>query len=198
MARNGRAGPALGISAIGSFIGGTVSIIGLMFVAVPLAKAALRFGPPEYFSLMCAGLVLLTYLTQGSIVKSLMMALVGILLGCVGLDMVVGSARFTFDINELTDGVGVIPVVMGLFGVTEVFSNLETVIQRDILQTKIKNIWPSLKDYALSKWAIARGSILGFLFGILPGGGAVISSFLSYAIEKKLSKTPERFGKGAI
>jgi putative tricarboxylic transport membrane protein len=198
MARHGKAGPALGISAIGSFIGGTVSIIGLMFVAVPLARIALRFGPPEYFSLMCAGLILLTYLTQGSIVKSLMMALVGILLGCVGLDMVVGSSRFTFDINELTDGVGVIPVVMGLFGVAEVFSNLETVIQRDILQTKIKNIWPSLKDYALSKWAIARGSIIGFLFGILPGGGAVISSFLSYAIEKKLSKTPERFGKGAI
>jgi putative tricarboxylic transport membrane protein len=198
MARQGRAGPALGISAIGSFIGGTVSIIGLMFVAVPLARSALRFGPPEYFSLMCAGLVLLTYLTHGSIVKSLMMAIVGILLGCVGLDMLVGSPRFTFDINELTDGVGVIPVVMGLFGVAEVFSNLESVITREILQTEIKNIWPSIKDYAQAKWAIVRGSVLGFLFGILPGGGAVISSFLSYAIEKKVSKTPERFGNGAI
>jgi putative tricarboxylic transport membrane protein len=198
MARQGRAGPALGISAIGSFIGGTFSIIGLMVVAVPLAKAALRFGPPEYFSLMCAGLIVLTYLTQGSMVKSLMMALVGILLGSVGLDMVVGSPRFTFNVNELTDGVGIIPVVMGLFGVAEVFTNLETVIKREVLQTKITNIWPSMKDYARTKWSIARGSILGFLLGILPGGGAILASFLSYGIEKKLAHDPIRFGKGAI
>jgi putative tricarboxylic transport membrane protein len=198
MARQGRAGPALGISAIGSFIGGTFSIIGLMVVAVPLARAALRFGPPEYFALMCAGLIVLTYLTQGSMVKSLMMALVGILLGSVGLDMVVGSPRFTFNVNELTDGVGIIPVVMGLFGVAEVFTNLETVITREILQTKITNIWPTMKDYAQTKWTIARGSVLGFLLGILPGGGAILASFLSYAMEKKLSKHPESFGKGAI
>jgi putative tricarboxylic transport membrane protein len=198
MARKGRAGPALGISAIGSFIGGTVSIIGLMVVATPLAKAALRFGPPEYFALMCAGLIVLTYLTQGSIVKSLMMALVGILLGSVGLDMVVGTPRFTFDVNELTDGVGIIPVVMGLFGVAEVFTNIETVIKREVLQTKITNIWPSMKDYAQSKWSIMRGSVLGFLLGILPGGGAILASFLSYGIEKKLAKDPSRFGKGAI
>jgi putative tricarboxylic transport membrane protein len=198
MARQGRAGPALGISAIGSFLGGTFSIIGLMVVAVPLAKAALRFGPPEYFALMCAGLIFLTYLTQGSIVKSLMMALVGILLGSVGLDMIVGSPRFTFNVNELTDGVGIIPVVMGLFGVAEVFTNLETVIKREVLQTKIENIWPSMKDYARTKWTIVRGSVLGFLLGILPGGGAILASFLSYAMEKKLSKHPEQFGKGAI
>jgi putative tricarboxylic transport membrane protein len=198
MARKGRAGPALGISAIGSFIGGTFSIIGLMVVATPLAKAALRFGPPEYFALMCAGLIVLTYLTQGSMIKSLMMALVGILLGSVGLDMVVGSPRFTFNVNELTDGVGIIPVVMGLFGVAEVFTNLETVIKREILQTKITNIWPSMKDYAQSKWSIMRGSVLGFLLGILPGGGAILASFLSYGIEKKLAKDPSRFGKGAI
>ena len=198
MARQGRAGPALGISAIGSFIGGTFSIVGLMLVAVPLAKTALRFGPPEYFALMCAGLIFLTYLTQGPIVKSLMMALVGILLGSVGLDMVVGSPRFTFNVNELTDGVGIIPVVMGLFGVAEVFSNLETVIMREVLQTEIKNIWPSMKDYARTKWTIVRGSVLGFLLGILPGGGAILASFLSYTIEKKLSRNPEEFGKGAI
>ena len=198
MARQGRAGPALGISAIGSFIGGTFSIIGLMVVAVPLARAALRFGPPEYFALMCAGLIVLTYLTQGSMIKSLMMALVGILLGSVGLDMVVGSPRFTFNVNELTDGVGIIPVVMGLFGVAEVFTNLETVMTREVLQTKITNIWPSMKDYARTKWTIARGSVLGFLLGILPGGGAILASFLSYAMEKKLSKNPELFGKGAI
>jgi putative tricarboxylic transport membrane protein len=198
MARNGRAGAALGISAIGSWVGGTLSIIGLMLVAKPLAAAALSFGPPEYFALMCAGLVILTYLTQGSIVKSLMMALVGILIGCVGLDMIVGVPRFTFDIGELSDGVGIIPVVMGLFGVAEVFSNLETVIKRQIFETEITHIWPTIKDYAQAKWAILRGTVIGFVLGVLPGGGAILASFLSYGIEKKLSKEPERFGHGAI
>jgi putative tricarboxylic transport membrane protein len=198
MARQGRAGPALGISAIGSFIGGTLSLIGLMLVAKPLASAALSFGPPEYFALMCTGLVILTYLTQGSMVKALMMALVGILLGCVGIDMITGSPRFTFKIGELSDGVGIIPVVMGLFGIAEVFSNLERIIKRQVFETKIKNIWPTLNDYAQSKWAILRGSVLGFLLGVLPGGGAILASFLSYGIEKKFSREPERFGKGAI
>ena len=198
MARQGRAGPALGISAIGSFIGGTLSIVGLMLVAKPLANVALEFGPPEYFALMCAGLIILTYLTQGSMVRALMMALVGILLGSVGLDMVLGLPRFTFGINELTDGVGIIPLVMGLFGISEVFANIEIVVKREIFKTEIKHIWPSLKDYAQSKWAILRGSVLGFCLGILPGGGAILASFLSYGIEKKLAKEPERFGKGAI
>jgi putative tricarboxylic transport membrane protein len=198
MARQGRAGPALGISAIGSFIGGTLSVIGLMFIAKPLANAALEFGPPEYFALMCAGLIILTYLTQGSTIRALMMALIGILLGSIGLDIVMGLPRFTFGINELTDGVGIIPLVMGLFGVAEVFSNIETVIKREVFKTEIKNIWPSLKDYVQSKWAILRGSVLGFFLGILPGGGAILASFLSYGIEKKLAREPERFGKGAI
>jgi putative tricarboxylic transport membrane protein len=127
-----------------------------------------------------------------------MMALVGILLGSIGLDIVMGLPRFTFGINELTDGVGIIPLVMGLFGVAEVFSNIETVIKREVSKTEIKNIWPSLKDYAQSKWAILRGSVLGFVLGILPGGGAILASFLSYGIEKKLAREPERFGKGAI
>lgn len=198
MARQGRAGAALGISAIGSFVGGTLSVIGLMLVATPLSKAALEFGPSEYFALMCAGLIVLTYLTQGSMIKSLMMALTGILLGTVGLDMVVGIPRFTFGINELTDGVGIVPVVMGLFGVGEVFANLESETKREILHAKIRNVWPTMKDYGRSKWAILRGSVLGFLLGVLPGGGAILASFLSYGIEKKLSKEPERFGKGAI
>jgi putative tricarboxylic transport membrane protein len=198
MARKGRAGPALGISAIGSFVGGTLSVVGLMAVATPLAKAALRFGPPEYFALMCAGLIVLTYLTQGSMLKSIMMALVGILLGTVGLDMVVGIPRFTFGINELTDGVGIIPVVMGLFGVSEVFTNLESEVKREIFNTDIKNVWPTLQDYARTKWVIMRGTVIGFLLGVLPGGGAILASFLSYGIEKKMSKEPERFGKGAI
>ena len=198
MARKGRAGAALGISAIGSWVGGTLSVIGLMLVAKPLATAALSFGPPEYFALMAMGLVILTYLTQGSIVKSLMMALVGILIGSVGLDMIVGIPRFTFGIGELSDGVGIIPVVMGLFGIAEVFSNLERVIRRQIIETEIRHIWPTLKDYAQVKWAMLRGTVLGFVLGVLPGGGAIIASFLSYGIEKKLSKEPERFGQGAI
>ncbi|MHB8091231.1 MAG: tripartite tricarboxylate transporter permease [Syntrophales bacterium] len=198
MARHGRAGTALGISAIGSFFGGTISIIGLMLIAQPLANVALGFGPPEYFSLMCAGLIILTYLTQGSMVKALMMALVGIILGTIGLDMMVGLPRFTFGVNQLTDGIGITPLVMGLFGVSEVFMNIETEIKREVFKTEIKHIWPSLADYAQSKWAIMRGSVFGFFLGILPGGGAILASFLSYAMEKKLAKEPERFGKGAI
>jgi putative tricarboxylic transport membrane protein len=198
MARQGRAGPALGMAAMGSFIAGTLSVIGLMWIAHPLAKAALRFGPPEYFALMCTGLIILTYLAQGSILKALMMALVGIIIGNVGLDMITGLPRFTFGIDELTDGVGIIPVVMGLFGVSEVLINIERTLKRDIFQTQIGHLWPSLKDWAVAKWSILRGTLIGFLLGILPGGGAILSSFVSYAVEKRVSKYPERFGKGVI
>jgi putative tricarboxylic transport membrane protein len=198
MARQGRAGPALGIAAMGSFIAGTLSIIGLMWIAHPLAKAALRFGPPEYFALMCTGLVILTYLAQGSMLKALMMALVGIIIGNVGLDMITGLPRFTFSIDELTDGIGIIPLVMGLFGISEVLINIEQALKREIFHTRIGHLWPSLKDWAAAKWAILRGTVIGFLLGILPGGGAILSSFVSYAVEKKVSKHPERFGKGAI
>ncbi|MDI6762702.1 MAG: tripartite tricarboxylate transporter permease [Thermodesulfobacteriota bacterium] len=198
MARQGRAGPALGIAAWGSFIAGTIANIGLMFVSIPLAKAALSFGPPEYFALMCTGLIIVTYLAQGSILKAVMMALVGIILGSIGLDVITGLPRFTFGINELTDGVGIIPLVMGLFGISEILVNLEESLQREIFKARIKNLWPSLKDWAEAKWAIVRGSIIGFLLGILPGGGAVISTFVAYAVEKKVAKEPQRFGKGAI
>jgi len=199
MARQGRAGPALGIAAWGSFIAGTISVIGLMFIANPLAKAALSFGPAEYFSLMCTGLIFVTYLGQASVLKTMMMALVGILIGNVGIDLITGQPRFTLGIEELWDGVGIIPVVMGLFGLTEVFDNIEkSLAKNEIYQTRVKNLWPSLKDWAESKWAIARGALIGFFIGILPGGSATLSSFMSYAIEKKVSKHPERFGKGAI
>ncbi|MBI5441594.1 MAG: tripartite tricarboxylate transporter permease [Deltaproteobacteria bacterium] len=198
MARRGRAGPALGISAMGSFVGGTLAIVGLMLVAHPLANVALKFGPPEYFALMCTGLIIVTYLTQASMLKSIMMALAGIILGSVGLDMIVGVPRYTFGINELTDGVGIIPLVMGLFGIGEVLVNLEGELRRDVFQTKLDHVWGTVADYARSKWAILRGSALGFLLGILPGGGAVLASFVSYAVEKKISKNPEEFGKGAI
>jgi putative tricarboxylic transport membrane protein len=199
MARQGRAGPALGIAAWGSFIAGTLAVMELMFVANPLAKIALSFGPPEYFSLVCAGLVLLTYLAKGSSLKALMMALVGLLIGGVGLDLMTGLPRFTFGINELTDGVGIIPILMGLYGISEVLENLEQNLdQREIYQTRIKNLWPSLRDWTEAKWAIARGSLIGLCLGIFPGGGPLLSSFISYTVEKKVSKHPEKFGKGAI
>jgi len=198
MARNGRAGPALGIAAWGSFIAGTIANIGLMLVALPLAHAALSFGPPEYFALMCAGLLIVTYLAQGSVLKAIMMALVGIILGSIGLDVITGLPRFTLGINELTDGVGIIPLVMGLFGISEILENLEGSLQTEIFKTRVKNLWPSFQDWMEAKWAILRGSLIGFVLGILPGGGAVISTFVAYAVEKKISKHPERFGTGAI
>ena len=199
MARQGCAGPALGIAAWSSFIAGTLAVIELMCIADPLAKLALSFGPPEYFSLMCAGLVLITYLAQGSTLKALMMALVGLFIGNIGLDLVTGLPRFTFGINELSDGVGLIPILMGLFGISEVLENLEQDLdKREIYQARISNLWPSLKDWAEAKWAILRGSCIGLFLGIFPGGGPLLSSFLSYAVEKRVSKHPERLGKGAI
>ena len=198
MARQGRAGPALGIAAWGSFIAGTFSVIGLMLVAVPLAKAALSFGPPEYFSLMCASLVILTYLAQGSVLKALMMAAFGLIAGNVGLDLITALPRYTLGFEELTDGLGIVPVVMGLFGISEIFSNLEQTTDRKIFQGPIRQIWPSLRDWAEAKWAILRGSAVGFFMGILPGVGSTLPSFISYAVEKRLARNPERFGKGAI
>jgi len=199
MARQGRAGPALGISAFGSFIGGTLSVVGLMLIAPPLASISLKFGPPEFFSLMCLGLTIVVYLASGSVVRAFMMAAFGIILGCIGQDFESGSFKFTFGTPELVDGIGLSPLIMGLFGVSEVLLNLEqNVTNRDIFQTKIKNLLPNLRDWKDSIKPILRGSILGFFLGIMPGGGAVISSFTSYALEKKFSKHPERFGRGAI
>lgn len=199
MARQGRAGPALGICAFGSFIAGTISIIGLMFFAPPLAKFALSFGPAEYFSLMSFGLILLIHLASSSIPKALMMALFGIILASVGIDTISGQARFSFGISRLMEGIGLIPVIMGLFGISEVFVNLEGKLEAgSIFETKIKNIFPTARDWIASKGAIIRGSLIGFFLGILPGGGAIISSFAAYSIEKRLSKHPEKFGTGVI
>ena len=198
MAQQGRAGPALGIAAFGSFIAGTLSILGLMLLAPPLSKFALRFGPPEYFTLMVLGLTILIYLAHGSMSKALIMAAFGIILGLVGLDSINARPRFTFGKMELIDGVGLVPVVMGLFGVSEVLLNIEQVVRRDVLKTRVKGLLPTVKDWRDSTGPIARGSLLGFFLGILPGGGAVISSFISYAVEKRISKHPERFGTGAI
>ena len=198
MALQGRAGPALGIAAFGSFIAGTIGIIGLMLLAPPLASIALRFGPPEYFALMIMGLVILTYLAQKSMAKSLMMAGVGVLAGVVGLDTMTGLPRFTFGISDLLDGIGIAPLAMGLFGVSEILLNVEKTIKQGVVVSQVKNLLPSRQDWKESFAPIMRGSFLGFLLGILPGGGAVLSSFISYGTEKRISKTPEKFGHGAI
>ena len=198
MAKQGRAGPALGISAFGSFIAGTFSLVALMLVAPKLASVAIAFGPAEYFSLMVLGLVVLTFLTQGSMAKALLMACIGVVLGLIGLDSITAQPRLTFGRMELIDGIGLVPVVMGLFGLAEVLLNTEQVIRRDIINAKITQLLPNKEDWKASAGPVGRGTILGFFLGILPGGGAVVASFASYALEKRLSKTPERFGHGAI
>jgi putative tricarboxylic transport membrane protein len=198
MAKQGRAGPALGIAAFGSFIAGTLGIIGLMIFATPLADFALKFGPPEYFGVILLGLTLLTYLSHGSVIKAIMMGAFGLILSFIGLDPINASPRMTFDILQLWDGIDMVPLAMGLFGISEVLINIEESAAPQILKTKIKNLFPSMLDWMKAKGAILRGSILGFFLGILPGGGAVISSFVSYSLEKRISKEPERFGKGAI
>lgn len=198
MARKGRAGPALGISAFGSFIAGTLGIFGLILVAPPLVDFALKFGPPEYFSLMVLGLTVLTFLTSASMIRALMMAAFGLVIGTVGLDNISGLARFSFNIPELLDGVGLVPLVMGLFGISEVLLNIELKIKREIFTTKVKGLLPTWSDWAKSIWSILRGTVIGFFLGTLPGGGAVIASFVSYAIEKKVSPYPEKFGQGMI
>jgi putative tricarboxylic transport membrane protein len=198
MAKQGRPGAALGIAALGSFFAGTFAIVALMLIAPTLARWAVAFGPAEYFSLMVLGLVVLTFLTQGSMAKALLMACVGAVLGLIGLDSITAQPRLTFDRLELYDGIGLVPVVMGLFGIAEVLHNLERPIAREVIKTKLSQLWPNRAEWRASAAPVARGTVLGFFLGILPGGGAVISSFASYALEKRLSKTPERFGRGAI
>ncbi len=198
MAKQGRAGPALGIAAIGSFIGGTVSVVGLMIFAPPLADLAVAFGPPEYVALTVLGILMVTYLGSGSPIKSLAMAAVGLLLATVGQDPITGTSRFTFGQLSLFDGLDFVAVAMGLFGVGEILHSLERTEKVQAITSRIKNIWPSRKDFRDSSGAIARGSVLGFVIGVLPGGGGVVSSLASYALEKRRAKDPSRFGKGAI
>jgi len=199
MARKGRAGPALGIAAFGSFIAGTFGIIGLMLFAPSLANIALGFGPQEYFSLAIMSLTLVTYVTRGSLLRSLIMACTGIIISMVGMDPINSTLRLTFGINDLMDGFQIVLVSMGLFGMSEVLVNLsQTFAKRDVVTDKIKNLFPNAQDWKDSAKPIVRGSILGFFLGILPGFGTVLPTFLSYALEKKLSKHPEKFGTGAI
>jgi putative tricarboxylic transport membrane protein len=199
MARKGRAGPALGIAAFGSFIAGTFSVVALTFLAPPLATIAIKFGPPEYFSLMVLGVTMIIYLAHGSMIKALMTACLGLLLSYVGLDNISGFERFTYGFPTLEDGIGLVPVAMGLFGIGEVLINIEeSIAKREIFRAKLSNLMPTRKDWKDSAMPITRGSIIGFFLGVLPGGGHVLASFASYAIEKRFSKHPERFGQGAV
>lgn len=197
MARIGRAGPALAIAAIGSFIGGTVATIGLIFLALPLTRLALTFGPPEIFSLLLVGLSLVTALASTSIVRALIAAIAGLLLAQVGVDPVMGMARFTFGRIELLDGLQIVPVVMGLFGIGEILLSIERPIQ-NIFAPAVGSLYLSKNDVKRSTGPILRGTVIGFFLGLVPGLGSMIPAFLSYAVEKRISKHPETFGQGAI
>ncbi|HZN24331.1 MAG TPA: tripartite tricarboxylate transporter permease [Burkholderiales bacterium] len=197
MARQGRAGTALGIAAIGSFVGGVFAAVALAVVALPLARFALSFGPPEFFCLMLLGMCLVTGLAGQSLVAALLMTVLGLLLSLVGLDPVRGAPRFTFGIPELYDGLGFVPVVMGLFGVAEILLVAEAPFRR-LAETRLTGLWPSRDEWRRSSGAIWRGTVIGFLLGLIPGVGAVIPTFMAYIVEKRLSKHPEKFGTGVI
>jgi len=199
MALQGRAGAALSIAAIGSFFAGCVSTVLVAALGVPLTSVALLFGPAEYFSLMVLGLIFAVVLAKGSLLKAIAMILTGLLLSMVGSDLETGAGRMTFNFAELFDGIGFANVAMGLFGFAEIIRNLEMSKEgRDIVQSKITGLMPTRKDLIDSSGAIVRGTILGSILGILPGGGAVVASFAAYTFEKRISKHPERFGRGAI
>ena len=198
MARRGQAGAALSIAALGSFFAGTVATIMVATVAIPLSELALKFGPAEYFSLMILGLIGAVVLAHGSVLKAIAMIVLGLLLGIVGTDVNSGVARFAFGIPQLTDGIGVVSVAMGLFGFAEIISNLETTEKRELVTSKIRGLWPTKEQFKVAWPASLRGTALGSVLGLLPGGGAMLAAFASYALEKKVAKDPSQFGKGAI
>ena len=184
MARAGRAGAALGMAALASFVAGTVSVIGLMLLAPPLAEFALKFGPAEYFALMVLGLTMLTRLAGKSLIKGLMMGMFGLALGTIGLDPMTGVARFTAGRVEFLDGVGFVSVAMGLFALGEIFTNAEESLNRDVFKTSLKNLLPSAQDWFDVRWTLVRATIIGFFVGALPGAGATVASFMAYVAEK--------------
>src|SRR5438445_6881199 len=198
MARQGRAGPALAIAAIGSFFAGTVGTLLIALFGPPLAEVALKFGAPDYFSLMLMGLVAAAVLAQGDMVKSLAMVVLGLLLGIVGTDVNTGLQRYTFGVTELSDGIGFIVVAVGVFAIGEIISNLGEKEQRAVFTSKVTGLWPTKDDFKRCIGPILRGTGLGAFFGVLPGTGPAIASFASYMVEKKLAKDPSRFGRGAI
>ena len=198
MARQGRAGAALAIAAIGSFIAGCIATVLVAVFSGPLTQVAQSFGAAEYFSLMVFGLIAAVVLAQGSILKAVAMILVGLFLGLIGTDVNTGKQRFTFGIPELSDGIGFVPIALGIFGLAEIITNLSKREERSILSQPITGLMPTAKDFRDSLPAILRGTALGSVLGVLPGGGAVLSAFSAYTLEKKLAKDPSRFGQGAI
>ncbi|GAA3148432.1 MULTISPECIES: tripartite tricarboxylate transporter permease [Nonomuraea] len=198
LAKQGKAGTALGIAAIGSFVGGTISIIGLTLVAPIVAGFALDFGPPEYAALGILGVLLISSIGNGNKLKAIIAACVGLLIATVGRDTFTGAERFTFGSLNLAEGIDFIPIAMGLFGLSEILYNLEERHNKVHSPAKVGNVWPSRRDLSQSKGAIGRGSLVGFVLGVLPGGGAVLSSLAAYALEKRRAKQPERFGRGAV
>jgi putative tricarboxylic transport membrane protein len=197
MAKQGRAGPALGIAAIGSFIGGMFATVALMIVAMPLVSLALRFGAPEIFALLVMGMSLVTGLSGRSLLAALIMTVFGLMLAMIGMDPVRGAPRYTFGLEPLYDGIGFVPVVMGLFGVGEILLSMEAPTM-DIIKTRLSDLFPNRKEWGISAGAIGRGTIIGFSLGLIPGMGAVIPTFVAYIVEKKVSKHPEKFGTGVI
>jgi putative tricarboxylic transport membrane protein len=200
MALQGRAGPALGIAAIGSFIAGTFGVVLLMLVSPALARWSLSFGPPETFALMLLGLTTVTLLTGDAPVKGYISMVLGLMLACVGFDIISGDARYAFGIPEMMDGIDFLPVAIGLFGLGEVLAGAEATKRHPIADARygLRQVLPDARDWLRSRWAIARGTVLGFFVGVLPGAGPTIATFLSYALEKKISRHPHEFGHGAV
>jgi putative tricarboxylic transport membrane protein len=198
MTQRGRAGPALAIAAIGSFVAGTLGVIGLMVLAPTLAVFALRFGPPEYTGLLLLGFFVLAYMSGGSMLKTLAMAGFGLVLGTIGIDVMSGYTRFNFGVVELGDGVGIVPVAVGLFGISEILLTAGQPVGGKVMRPTLRELVPSGEEFRLSAGPIARGSGLGFMIGIIPGSAHIIASFVSYGLERRLSAHPERFGQGAI
>ena len=198
MARQGRAGPALSIAALGSFFAGCLATVVIALFAPPLAELALKFGPAEYFSLMGVGLVVSVVLAHGSLLKAIGMVFLGLLLGLVGTDVNSGTIRFSFGLSALADGIGFVVVAMGLFGFADILTNLEFKGKREIFKATLQKLMPSAADLRASFLPVLRGTVIGSMLGILPGGGAILSSFSSYALEKRLAADPSRFGQGAI
>jgi putative tricarboxylic transport membrane protein len=198
MAKKGRAGAALCIAAVGSWIAGTFGIIVLTVVAPPLATIALRFGPPEYTALLVLGLIFLAYMSSTSLVRTLLMACLGLMLGMIGIDNMTGHFRYSFDLKELGDGIGIVPVAVGLFGLGEILATPSSNVVGEVIAPKLRELLPNRKEWRDSAMPIARGTVLGFIVGIIPGSAHIISSFLSYALEKRISKHPEEFGNGAV
>jgi putative tricarboxylic transport membrane protein len=199
MGRQGRAGPALAIAAIGSFFAGCVGTVLIALFGPPLAELAFQFSAAEYFSMMVLGLVAAVVLASGSLIKAVAMIISGLLMGLVGMDVNSGVARYSFGVPELADGIGFVALTMGMFGFAEIIVNLEkTAVERQVTETKVGSLMPSREDIRMSFWPIIRGTVVGTIFGILPGSQTVIASFSSYTLEKKWAKDPSRFGKGAI